>query len=415
MATGITPVICPQCHSNNVRMESETRGVCESCGTALIIEEKGEERDVRIEGEEDKCEFDPCVALIPEYDKNRFLKEAWIAVAKEDAPLSVFGHDFDEVSEKIHEVIIDSLTVGASYRASVGYDRQEPYTAYEDTIENETYYENGQRYTRRVTRQRPVTRYKTVTDWHPLQAELEVDSAVTVDNNPGAVFDEDLFSEAFCSIPSENAVPLLREKAAEMKTSDAAESEISDKHLARVRREIAHALPGDRYKDLDYKIISVKNSSRGMFVSCEYEATLTFDGKTYVKRAFPFGYMKIGGDAVDNGGGFEATAEKMKAEIPSRVWNKTKANSYLTAALLALSIVTSLFIHVRIPVVALFIAAAAAFIYNAVKVGRVKRKETEKVEAEIAKSSEKHREKLLKALNGKLAALGFEPVTADSL
>ncbi|MDR2460247.1 MAG: hypothetical protein LBE38_05635 [Deltaproteobacteria bacterium] len=46
-------------------------------------------------------------------------------------------------------------TFKANWTASFGFDRQEPYTAYE------TYYQNGRERTRRVTR------YRTVTDWRP--------------------------------------------------------------------------------------------------------------------------------------------------------------------------------------------------------------------------------------------------------
>lgn len=384
--------------------------------------------------------------ILPEFSKDRFIRASWIKLAEEDAPIEVFNENFGSVSECEHQVLVDIVSVDVTYQASVGYDREEPYIAYEDYWEDEpyitteSYYDSNTKSTKtrqvtkykQVKKQRQVTKYKTVTDWSPLSGNHSASSVAIVENISGQTLDQDLFDKSFRYMDKDSTVPLCGEAAEGLEVSDAAHDSTITTHSIHIANSVKNSLPGDHYRDLDWKISEITYSSTALYKTFEYEASICYDGKTYVKHAFPFGLLDVSGDKIKNPISLDAVTSKMRNEmnrqntecknaIEKNVSKATKDISLLTIGLLAMSIFVSLLIRSTILVVLMFAVAIAAFVFNTVKVKSEMKAETErandeistrteKVNSEIANYSEIYKRKQREALNNKLKSLGYEPV-----
>ena len=389
--------------------------------------------------------------IIPEHTKEDFLRSAWIALANEDAPIQVFEGDFNEIAESEHEVLIDHISVDVSYQVSVGYDRKEPYIAYETYYEDEpyitteSYYDRNTNSTRtrevtkykKVQRQRQVTRYKTVTDWSALNGSHQATSIATVENLPGQYLDEDLFTSSFVTKTSDSTVLIDVEENAEIKLNEAAYEAAMEEHRSKIYSSLYRSLPGDHSRDLDYQIKEIISHDSTIYKTCEYEASIYYNGKSYTKKAFPFGTMNVGGDRIENPISPENAAQEMKKEmndkiasrnheITENIWKSTKIVSLIGVLLLCLSIAGSVFVRSTVVVISLFAVAGAYFIFNQIFVKRADARELERAKNEIKQicestkyeienyaSNYKSRQKI--ALNKKLKSLGLKPVGAEEL
>lgn len=196
-------------------------------------------------------------------------------------------------------------------------------------------------------------------------------------------------------------------------------------------------MPGDHQRDISWRVSDITDSASSLFKTVEYSAAICYGGKTYVRRAFPFGAMKIGGDRIENDIGPEAVAGKMNAALEQSVAGRNSAveknalsralvPAILTIALLALSVIISLFVHVTALVVVFFVLAAAAFIGNLLfmkkaeteaysKAAMENQSERARIAGEISDYEKNFRKKQREALDQKLAALGLAPAAAGEL
>lgn len=128
----IKAISCPQCSSTDVEMISDIRGKCHMCGSMFQIEAEPPVQAASV----DACDK---FKILPEHSESDFLRKVWISLAKENAPSELFSEDFGEVQKTEHEVFFESVSVEVDYQASIGYDREEPYIAYETYYEDEPY------------------------------------------------------------------------------------------------------------------------------------------------------------------------------------------------------------------------------------------------------------------------------------
>ena len=391
------------------------------------------------------------VKIIPEYSKEEFLRAAWIELANEDAPIEVFNEDFKEVRENEHQILIDSISVDVTYQVSVGYDRQEPYIAYETYYENEpyltteSYYDTNTHSTRtrqvtkykKVQKQRQVTKYKTVTDWNAINGNHHASSIATAENLPGQYLDKNLFISSFTTKNSDSTVLLDDEEFEQIKLNDSAHDDVMSEHRSKIYSSLYNSLPGDHTRELDYQIKDITEHTSTIYKTCEYEASVGFKGKNYTKKAFPFGSMAIGGDKIENTVSLESVTQKMKNElllkikdrkkqISENVWKSTKLVSIVNFILLYLSIMVSLFVRSTAAVITVFAVAFIFFAFNWVLVKRTTedeskkaqkdiKAETDKTDSEIENYATNYKSRQKEALNKKLKSLGLEPASAEEL
>ena len=390
------------------------------------------------------------VTIVPEHSKNEFIRSAWIQLACEDAPNEVFDCDFGAVTEIKHEILLNELDVEARYQASIGYDRLEPYidyeTYYEDEpyITTETYYDKnvGANRTRQVTkykrvaRQRQVTKYKTVTDWSATSGIHNTTSTVIVENLENRFLNTDLFVECSEGIKDSSIRINIEGDSDECGVNNEAFKKALQKHSSNITASVYGSLPGDHAKQLDYST-TVNSCSSTVYQTEEYSAKIEFQGKTYTKATFPIGKMVIDGDTIENPTnhsdavkGFQKNlnnwiTQRTKA-VHDNVYSATKLLAISTVTVLALSIITSLFIRLLSLVIAVFALSVAFFVLSRFAITKAYGKEREKCDAEIKNETQRvenliknystdYRKKKREALDKKLVSLGLEPSRNEEL
>ncbi|MBR3436409.1 MAG: hypothetical protein IKG97_01505 [Lachnospiraceae bacterium] len=404
------------------------------------------------EAEQPEVRFCHKVVIIPEYTKEDFLRKAWITLASEDAPIDVFTENFSEVSEIEHQVMVESVSADVSYEASVGYDREEPYLDYETYYENEPYIAYEKQYNntanrweerqvtkyKKVAKQRQVTKYKRVTDWSPINGTHSTKSVVVVENLPGVYLDEYAFVSSLTGLNLDSNTRAASEEEAEnMNITDKTRETANYEHASTICRSVENSLRGDHHRDLSTDITDTYGWNTILYNTFEYSVSICYKGQTYKKHAFPFGPMNIEGDEITNTDSLDTITERMKQEseekntkrekaVEENVMKATGMISYLTIALLLVSIIISFFVHVTALVVIAFILAVGAFVFNTIKVIKEEKDErgraAEEIEAETRKTDEEifdyevnYKVKQRNALDQKLASLGLKPVTANEL
>lgn len=171
-------------------------------------------------------------------------------------------------------------------------------------------------------------------------------------------------------------------------------------------------LPGDHNKDLSLRLTKQNTVATTVYRAAEYRTSVCFDGKEYVRHAFPFGAMEIGGDEMENRNSLEANLRRIKAQEEPEIWKRMKLFSLLSIGLLALSILVNCFVHVTALVVICFVPAVGLFIFHRIKSRLVSAAVRREIENELQRFTEQYRSMRLEMLNRKLASLGLEPVTA---
>lgn len=458
MAIDVKTISCQQCGSTDVNMTSETQGVCKVCGAKFAVQQRFDTQNVynevhvHNEPEQKECVGTCFKAVInPEFSQIDFIRNAWISLAKEDAPIEVFSENFDDVSIIDHQVVVDYVAVNIAYQVSIGYDRQEPYIAYETYYEKEPYiaYEKWyntatKQYEKRqvtkykdVKKQRQVTKYRTVTDWSALNGMRSTQSTAVAENVQGLYLDEEHFTSSFRSMKKSSAAPVSDEEASKLKVLDATQKGITSKHSSNIASSVLSSLPGDHYRNLDWNIANVTKATTSLLKTPEFEAEISYNGKTYKKHAFPFGKMEIGGDKIENEVNLETIISDMKSklnkkisdrreEIDKNISKATNGISLLTIALFSLSIIISIYVRSTALVVIAFAIAVAFFVFNTIAVNKAEsaeiKKATDEIETEklkvnieIVNYSKNYKKKQREVLDSKLSSLGLKPTSADEL
>ena len=449
MAIQIKAIKCPQCGSTDVRAISSTRFICGFCSAQFIVDEGNarKENEDYVETEPDPIKYE----IHAEFSKKEFLRESWICLAAEDAPLEIFCKDFSEVNTVSHEVFVESFTAEIAYRAGIGYDRSDSFIDYDTYYEKQPYTDYEKRFNsstglyethavtkyNEVKKQRPITRYRTVTDWTLTNGDYTTDTHVFVENVEGQKFDDKRFLSNVPHIKSSLIEELPEEKAKTIAVSESTRQEANKMHANNITTALQTALPGDHNRDVSWKITKASNYTRSIYVIPEFESTIGLNGYNCTKRAFPFGELKVVGNKIKNSTSRESAIKQKKAEfentksmrlknVDANVAKNTLPLSLATIGLLTFSIIVSLFARVTVLNVLFYLIALAAFIYNTIYVNRKYNEEAKlasdeidsaraKMVAEIDAFSENYNKRQLDLLNEKLISLGLEPAKPEEI
>ena len=388
-----------------------------------------------------------------EHEKNEFLREALISFGKDGAPSEFFEQEVN-FAEKEHTIVEVFETASYSYQASVGYDREEPYIDKEIYFEKEPYIDNERYYdtntktykTKTVTkykdvqRERPVTKYKSVTDWSPWNGKGEHIVYSAADNDPEGYIDSQMFLDAYYSSKESSHTPKNNGKCSQ--PSEEAVLNACAKNLSQIKAQIISELPGDRSKDLTVNVEESKQSI-SMFIAPEYTATVSYDGKAYEKKSFPFGDFNISGYSCFEKPNFDLEfSENELRDYKSTRIGEYKREAFINAlrgrwkmdalvlGVILLSIIFSCFVHRWFLVLIFFAAAVAGFIFHRNymnesydteqwEVDRAINAEKKEIEDRIKNERENaektHESKVLDSLNKKLTSLGLKPADAKEL
>ena len=430
-------LLCPQCGSADVRVHTANQATCNSCGANLVLEQSTP----------NALHTCSVTRLKPEFSREDFLRKAWIDLAQADAPEDVFSLDFAPVEETVIPMLVQSRTIEATYQAGIGYDRQEAYTDYETYYENEpyidyeTYYENGvsrkrqvTKY-RKVTKQRPVTKYKTVVDWSVTHGTHHMKSTVCDCNDASAHADVSLFIRSFVDASNDVVEALSPEEAAIYHVSDYGHRQLDRQHNDALYADVEKILPGDHTRDLHCDVTAVPDSHTTIYLATFYRTTIQYNGETYVKYAFPYGNMPMGGNDITNEKDLYAAAKDMKSELESataqcrkeaedNIWKDSKASANLALILLGVSIAVSLLLHYMVLVILAFAAAIGGLVWSNSISNKAEERYNKEADDQIAALTEKYnsdtsnyranyKQHRLEILNNKLESLGLSP--EDSL
>ncbi len=382
------------------------------------------------------------IRIQSEFDKQEFIRKAWEALAEDDVPIEVFECDFGDVFVNEHEIVLEVVSADVFYQASIGYDRQESYIDMETYYEKvpytdyETAYENGVKIQKPVTkyrkeeRQRQVTKYRTVTDWSPTSGTHNAKSRVLVENVASLDFDIMHFKNSI----TEEALKNATEEG--LKTiSDFTQAKIDAEHENDLSYSACSSLPGDHYRDFNYNIGTLTYEKEKVYMCSEYEAHITFNGKTYIKKCFPFGNATVRGDKIENQMSAEAfkerktrevleNAKKRKESIPNKLWEKNGILSIVALAILACSFLFCIVVPVPALIIIMYILGVGAYVGNTIlkkknlkeieeKVKKEEEAEVHRVAGEIADYTVNRRKRIEEALNKKMETLKVEINTAS--
>lgn len=151
-------------------------------------------------------------------------------------------------------------------------------------------------------------------------------STVVAENVQGLYLDEELFASSFRSMKKSSAAPVSDEEASKLEVLDATQKGIASKHSDNIASSILSSLPGDHYRNLDWNISNVTKATTSLLKTPEFEAEISYNGKTYKKHAFPFGKMEIGGDKIKNEVSLEAIIGDMKSKLNKKNKRLTRRN-----------------------------------------------------------------------------------------
>lgn len=223
-------------------------------------------------------EFEAIYTVKKEIKKESFLREVLITLGKNsETPPDIVNVKFGEVKESVREALLCSAFIQGTCTASIGYDRQEPYTDYE------TYKEKvGDTY---VNRQRAVIKYRTVTDWRPFNTDFSGRATYAVDNSD--------------SLSSGIGIAHALKTASDDSIIEKGEATVNKQALSKALMECEYhvrrynlELPGDKHKDERYNY-SHEIETLSCYKLPFYEVTFTYEGKTYYASCFACGELSV--------------------------------------------------------------------------------------------------------------------------
>lgn len=229
-------------------------------------------------------EFQAVFSVKKEIEKDEFLRELLVSLGKHgDTPVDVVNAQIGEVRESVKEVLLCSVDVTGTCTASIGYDRKEAYTDYENYKEKV-----GDSY---VTRQRPVTKYRTVTDWSPFSIDFAGEETVAEPNGSIGAYSGSL--AWMLRTISKNSISLEGEA-----TVDSYSLSLAIMRAEACVKADKVKFPGDHHKDKNYQV-----SSNVTHLTCYklpfYEVTFTYNGTEYNACGFACGACYVHHDVPE--------------------------------------------------------------------------------------------------------------------
>ena len=323
MEIDVNSITCPQCGGNNIKMESEISGVCQSCGTRVYL--SANEEDVKKLLEKDDSGVPKVFEIPAVFSEKDFVKTVLCNLEKDSSPADVFNAKFSEPEMHKREVLAVYLKAKISYTASVGYDRKEQYIDYEDQYNsNKHTYEKVE-----------VVKNRTVTDWSPFSGDFVGEQLVFL-NNGGKAVNTEIFARDYNRANLKQFQRIPDESAAIMKINEDSRQEAFYTALDLIGEQAGKSLPGDRYSDLTYRLEETYKCEEYIYLVPEYSMNFTFNDKTYRRAIYPIlEGATLMGDSVYG----------KSDEISLTCWNQVKGKSKLL-----LIIMIACFIFSLIPV-----------------------------------------------------------------
>ena len=370
----LNAIICPQCGSQDIDFNLETNaGICNSCGTQVLMP-KPENYNFYIGGASDDDIDEPLLITesVPELSMADFIDRVLKQAALDDAPIDFFGAGFGKPFIKKYEVYEETVEGYADYTASVGYHRQEPYQ------ETETYYEDGKR------KERTVTKYKKVTDWSPISGRTEVYDTNYAEISGEELFDKELYSSSHIS-----------DKTKLISQADPSSLGIKSRNETLLghsfNSDVKYVLPGDESRDIHYRE-TIEKTERGINNCFCYNMEIEYNGKTYIKKMFPFGQGNVGGDEIE----WVENTLITDGLIWKDSFKKIKSALWVLLFFAALSIVFSLIMSHIVPVIISYVISLLAFFRFLVK--------SSSIAFEIKDGYDKNREEIVEKKAAELIA-----------
>ncbi len=337
----IKTIKCPQCGAPSDNAVPNSMCTCSMCGSTYVVTSD-------ILGAEQQCDGLYVATIASQYGHNDFIKNVLTAVAAEDSPADIFDCTVGQVEEIDHQIYINKLSCDYNYSASIGYDRQEPYT-----VEEKYWDKNTNKH-----KMRTVTKYKKVTDWQAVcdngSGEISKIAENGAEQLDSKIFVASAVGADMAVVPLDNAMS----KQYSVSNDIVGKAEASNRY--ELSAKVRASLPGDHVKDYKFNM-GQSTINEQLYLTKEYRVALTHNGNSYTKSAFPFGNMVVGGDKIVGG----------TSDTDSIVWGKTKLLHIATTLLLTLSILLSLLTSSTASILVPYFVAVAVYIVTRIVYSKV--------------------------------------------
>ena len=225
-------------------------------------------------------QFDKVFTIKKENSKDEFFRKVLIELAThKDTPADVVKASFEDVKEKVREVLVCSAHVESDYSVSVGYERIEEYWDKEIKME----YVDDKWCEHYVD----VKKERTITDWHPYRGHTSGDviKATFNDNENTNREIDNLMIKAITSAKNDSIVEKGEAKVNYSSLSLA-------KEMCACYVESSVNFLGDVYKDDEYSSdVDVKEVE--CYILPFYEVKFTYGKKKYYACGFACGNVDI--------------------------------------------------------------------------------------------------------------------------
>ncbi len=319
MSVDLETMVCPQCGSNDITVESEHSAKCNSCGSEIAISQHGSQIIYNIynlgasnDEEDDVCEKEQIHVTRGQHE---FMRGALISLLDENTPLNIYDSEFSEPILKQRQILKEMMAVDISYTVSVGHDRKETYTEYVKVSDGHGGWQ-----------MEPRTRTRTVTDWTPFNGQHSTTSEVLISNDEESI-NVERFEADYQKVSNMEKEKITGEVADNIQPNGAAHEAAANMHAEQHRASLERSIPGDHHRDLSYNR-SMSGFSSKIFVAPEYSMSFKYGDETYVRKAFAFGGMQIGGSEIRGG----------KSELSNALWAETKQLDLWSIGALAITL-----------------------------------------------------------------------------
>ena len=288
-------VVCPQCGSTDIALQSSDLGKCKHCGTTVVLPKK--EQQVNIvnnfvvsNSKEDSAKY---YTIKRERTlRDEFVRGAYIDLTSDPkTPVDVSNGEFDIVQDNNEQYLKVDTTSNLTYSASVGYDYQVQYTEVDS---------NGNKH----------TKTKTETKWEPYSGSLIKDLDIYVGNDEHSVRPIE-FGLILENTDMNSIVPGYgtTSDVAPLPPKQDSVEQAKKISLSLVEDEAKKTLPGDRYSDFHASgSATVKGISS--YSAPTQDALFKYNDESHYCTAFAFGPFALGGDAPDDSNSIHKTIEK---------------------------------------------------------------------------------------------------------
>lgn len=337
----IKTIKCPQCGAPSDNAVPNSMCTCSMCGSTYVVASD-------LLGAEQQSDGLHVATIASQYSHNDFIKNVLTAVAAEDSPADIFDCTVGQVEEIDHQIYMNKLSYDYNYSASIGYDRQEPYT-----VEEKYWDKDANKHKMRI-----VTKYKKVTDWQAVCDNGSDEISAIVENGAEQldtiIFIASVVGTDVVSVPLDN----MMSKQYSVSNDIVQKAEASNRY--ELSAQVRAGLPGDHVKDYKFNI-GQSSTAESLYLTKEYRVTLTHNGNSYTKCAFPFGNMTVGGDKIVGG----------TTDTDSIVWGKTKLLHIATTLLLTLSILLSLLTSSTASILVPYFVAVVVYIVTRIVYNKI--------------------------------------------